>query len=253
MLTTYQPKQAHPQHHPFTNALIAPIDSHVLAASSATQKELAKAKDKHKDGSKPIITEKRPYQPPQKSLYVEPEDDPAELEPLDILLEQQGKVLCRQHNNLPPRTDIIEFQPIRDQQEFDDSIQWADCPTHMKPRIEKLIKKYWDVFTKEGLKNSIRGFKFHIDTGAVQPVSCRTPPYGPHESRIILKLAEALELNGIIEDGAGPWGALVVLAAKPHQEHKHWSEYVWRLCVSYRALNAVTRPFAYPTRRCDDQ
>ncbi len=66
------------------------------------------------------------------------------------------------------------------------------------------------------------------------------------------KLANELEANGVIEDDDGPWGSLVVLAGKPHQEHKHWSEYVWRLCVSYRPLNAITRPFIFPSRRCDD-
>ena len=56
----------------------------------------------------------------------------------------------------------------------------------------------------------------------------------------------------MIEDDDGPWGAMVVLASKPNQGHKHWSEYIWRLCMSYRQLNAVTRPFTYPARRCDD-
>ena len=47
-------------------------------------------------------------------------------------------------------------------------------------------------------------------------------------------------------------GSPIVLASKPNQEHKHWSEYVFQLCVSYRALNAITRPFLFPVRRCDD-
>jgi hypothetical protein len=32
----------------------------------------------------------------------------------------------------------------------------------------------------------------------------------------------------------------------------HWSQYVFRLCVSYRALNAITWPFLFAVRRCDD-
>ena len=66
------------------------------------------------------------------------------------------------------------------------------------------------------------------------------------------KLVHALEQNGLVEDDDGPWGALIVLAAKAHQSHKHWSEYIWRLCVSYRLLNAVTRIFAFLSPRCDD-
>jgi hypothetical protein len=61
-----------------------------------------------------------------------------------------------------------------------------------------------------------------------------------------------LETKKIIKDDDGPYGAMIVLAAKPNQENVHWSEYVFRLYVSYRLLNAITRPFAYPIRRCDD-
>ena len=111
----------------------------------------------------------------------------------------------------------------------------------------------WDVFAEEAIKLPMRGFKFNVDTGDSAPVCCKTPRYGLHEAKIILELVEQLEKNGLIHDDLdSPYGALVVLASKPHQGHKHWSEFVWRFCVSYKALNRVTRPFAYPTRRCDD-
>ena len=102
------------------------------------------------------------------------------------------------------------------------------------------------------MKRPIRGFMASIDTGNHKPISCTPPRYGPHEARVMTKLVEALEANGLIEDDDGPWGALIVLAGKPHQEHKHWTEYVWRLCVSYRKLNTVTRPFVFLSQRCDD-
>ena len=92
----------------------------------------------------------------------------------------------------------------------------------------------------------------HIDTGNAAPVCCKIPRYGPHEARVISELARGLEANGLIEEARSPWGAQVVLAAKPNQDHVHWSDYIWRLTVSYRKLNAVTRPFVYPARRCDD-
>ena len=69
----------------------------------------------------------------------------------------------------------------------------------------------------------------------------------------MLKLLEALESQAIIEDDDGPFGAMIILAAKPNQEHLHWHEYTFRLCVSYRLLNAITRPFAFPIPRCDDE
>jgi hypothetical protein len=101
------------------------------------------------------------------------------------------------------------------------------------------------MYSPEGLQNPIRGFQFSIDTGAREPVCCKPPRYGPHEARIIDKLSDELDAMGITEDDFGPWGALCVLAAKLNQDHM-------RLCVSYRKLNAVTWPFAFPITRCDD-
>ena len=56
-----------------------------------------------------------------------------------------------------------------------------------------------------------------------------------------------------IEECGGPWGSLIVLAPKPHQEHiTSINDFVWRMCVSYRPLNAVTKPFTYPIPLCDN-
>jgi len=65
-------------------------------------------------------------------------------------------------------------------------------------------------------------------------------------------LVKTLEEKGMISDDDGPWGAMSILASKPNQDHVAWHEYLFRFCVSYRKLNAITRPFIFPTRRCDD-
>jgi hypothetical protein len=66
------------------------------------------------------------------------------------------------------------------------------------------------------------------------------------------KLVEHLDNNDLVADDFGPWGAIIVLAAKAYQEDIPWQDYIWRLCVSYRRLNQVVRPFTFPIRRCDD-
>ena len=63
---------------------------------------------------------------------------------------------------------------------------------------------------------------------------------------------ETLERKDIVEDDEGPWGSPMVLLSKPDQAYVHWSEFIFRLCVSYRATNAVTRPFTFPITRCDE-
>ena len=68
-----------------------------------------------------------------------------------------------------------------------------------------------------------------------------------------MKQIDDLLCNEWIRECGGPWGSIIVLAAKPHQEQvTHIDDFVWRMCVSYRGLNAVTLPFAYPIPRCDD-
>ena len=59
--------------------------------------------------------------------------------------------------------------------------------------------------------------------------------------------------NDWIEECGGSWGSMIVLAPKPHQEHvTNIDDFVWRMCVSYRKLNSITKPFEYPIPRCDD-
>ncbi len=45
---------------------------------------------------------------------------------------------------------------------------------------------------------------------------------------------------------------MIVLAPKPHQEDvDDITEFIWRMCVSYRKLNSITEPFEFPIPRCD--
>ena len=225
-----------------------------MAASSATAEEEAQARALQESDkkAKTVEVERKIWRPQVTSQYKEPDCIPDPLSDLEILYKEYGKPLWVTKTDLPDRDDIILFDPVRHQGEFERNIQWRSCPQEHKQVIEDMIKKYWDVFAKEGGRKNIRGAQFHVDTGTTSPVCVKPPRYGPHEARVINKLIEKLEENGLIEDDDGPWGAMIVLAAKPNQEHVHWSQYIWRLCVSYRKLNAVTRPFTFPIIRCDD-
>ena len=177
---------------------------------------------------------------------------PIALDDMEVLYKDYGKPLWANKSTLPPRDDLIIFDPAKHQAELDRNLQWRDCPIDKQEEIKSIIIDFWDVFAEEGVRKNIRGLQFHVDTGEIPPICVRAPRYGPHETRVINDLVEKLEANGIVEDDDGPWGAPIVLAAKANQEHLPWSQYTWRLCVSYRKLNAVTRPFTFPIIRCDD-
>jgi hypothetical protein len=226
---------------------------HSFAASAATKEELeAAAKRRKLENSKPVKTERRIWRPQVTSQYQEPDCVPDPLGDLEILFKEYGKPLWVNKTPLPPRTDLIKFSKEKHGEELARNLQWKDCPEEFKETIKSNILEFWDVFAEEGVRNTIRGALFHVDTGTATPISVKPPRYGPHETRVIEDLIEKLEKNGIIEDDDGPWGAPIVLAAKANQEHLHWSQYVWRLCVSYRKINAITRPFTFPIMRCDD-
>ena len=73
-------------------------------------------------------------------------------------------------------------------------------------------------------------FLFQIDTGNNQPICCKPSSYVPRESEVIQNLVGRLCGNGVVEEGDVPWGEILVLAEKPHQENVPWHDYQWRLC-----------------------
>jgi hypothetical protein len=224
-----------------------------FAASAATEEEDKIAKEgKHPDGSTSVQVAKRIWRPKVRMVYEEPEALLDTSGDLDWLFEEHGRVVIEDKAALPPRNDLVIYNPEKHLKEFEKNIQWRGCPGELQIVLRTIIHKFFDVFAEEGMQNHIRGFEFNIDTGTVKPICCKQPVYGPHESRVIIALVEKLEKKDIVEDDEGPWGSPVVLSSKPDQAHVHWSEFIFRLCVSYRAMNTVTRPFTFPITRCDE-
>ena len=153
------------------------------------------------------------------------------------------------------RSDVILWDPSIHQAEFDKVVSVpADLEPRLRTALNAVITRHWDSFIAEGVNRPILGWEFHIDTGTSAPVACRQNRYGIHESKIIMTQVQGLFSNGWIKEcSQGGWCSVIVLAPKPHQEDvKNIDDFVWRLCVSYRGLNAVTKPFTFPIPRCDD-
>jgi hypothetical protein len=151
-------------------------------------------------------------------------------------------------------TNLRLFQADSDMDEFVKGFRiGGDVHPSIVAQISMVIQHRWDCFYKDGAWNSILGFEFAIDTSALAPVCCPKPQYGPHKSKIILEHIQLLIHNNWIEECGGAWSSLIVLAPKPHQEHiNEIDDFIWCMCVSYRKLNSVTLPFAYPIPHCND-
>jgi hypothetical protein len=64
-----------------------------------------------------------------------------------------------------------------------------------------------------------------------------------------------LQKDQIIPDNESEWLSKSVLAPKPHQEDitsDKIDNFVWHFCISYIALNQVTKVLSYPIPQCDD-
>jgi hypothetical protein len=92
----------------------------------------------------------------------------------------------------------------------------------------------------------VKNYECVIDTGDCPGIVIKKIQYGAKELPLMLK-ARLEKVGHIRQIHDGRWLFKAILAPKPHQEHvKHINEFVWRFCVNYVPLNAVTRIIAYP-------
>ena len=152
------------------------------------------------------------------------------------------------------RNDLIKFINDSDTEKLEKYLRICknvDNPT--RNDITQIVQKYWDCFCKEFFRQKHLVYEFGIDTGDSKPVCCKKPAYVPYESKIIMDQFQQLLANGWAKRCKRQWGSLIVLAYKPHQEHvTNICDFIWRMCVSYRKLNGLTKPFQYPIPLCDD-
>ena len=88
----------------------------------------------------------------------------------------------------------------------------------VRDTILRVIHDHWDAFDEKGVNRPVIGYEFCVDTGGSPPVCCRLPKYGIHESKLMTEQIQALDNNKWIRDCQGPWGSMILLAPKPHQE-----------------------------------
>ena len=146
-----------------------------FAASAATEAEDKAAREgKHPDGSTAVKVAKRIWRPKVRMVYEEPEALLDTSGDLDWLFEEHGRVVIEDKQALPPRDDLIIYNPETHLKEFEKNIQWRGCPGELQIVLRTIIEKFFDVIAEEGMQNHIRGFEFNIDTGKVKPICCKS-------------------------------------------------------------------------------
>src|SRR5665213_1734090 len=112
-----------------------------------------------------------------------------------------------------------------------------------EPAVQSLLAKFHDCFREE-LPDHLppsRGYEHHIDTGDAPPINLNSYPMSPvHLQEQSKQIAQMLK-QGLIQESSSPWGFPVLFVKKPEGK--------WRMCIDFRALNAVTRKNGYPLPR----
>lgn len=125
-----------------------------------------------------------------------------------------------------------------------------DLPENVPRRFMKVIRRFKDRFRTE-LPDKLpphRGFDHVIDTGDAKPVNLNPYPLSPSQLQEQTSQVRDLLSKGLIRVSSSPWGFPVLFAKKGDGK--------WRMCIDYRALNAVTERNTYPLPRiqeCLDQ
>jgi hypothetical protein len=158
-------------------------------------------------------------------------------------------------NDCNPKFIAIQFEQDRDRAYLDKHLKIGpSVPPEIKTRIIALVKTFWCNFYEENVKIPITGYECVLDTGSATPTVVQNIHYRIHETPIMQLAIDALLANDqICVDVDSPWLSKAVLAPKPHQEHvTDISEFIWRFCINYIALNHVIKVWSYFIPRCDD-
>jgi transposase InsO family protein len=116
----------------------------------------------------------------------------------------------------------------------------------LPPGIKQLLKEFEDCL-REKLPPELppsRGYEHTIDTGEATPINLNSYPLSPiHLKEQSQQIADLLK-QGFIEESSSPWGFPVLFVKKPGGK--------WRMCIDFRALNAVTKKNGYPLPRIQE-
>lgn len=213
--------------------------------------------------TEPVVVRKGNWTKKKKPNLFRDINLPDDLEGFDFLFQKTaGKVVSRSSKTMLGPDDIHPAFDIK----FDMNIHGAEFNKRLKfhpdankdgvQKITELVKEYWCCFCKSNVQIPIRDYECHIDTGTAKPTVAKGIQFGFHERPIMQDAIDALlQKDQIVPDSESEWLSKPVLAPKPHQEEitgDKIDDFVWRFCISFIALNQVTKLISYPIPRCND-
>jgi hypothetical protein len=124
-------------------------------------------------------------------------------------------------------------------------------PDKQRKRVLELLSKYESIFQWGEFDTGLTDVAEHsIDTGNSKPE--RQKPYRlPHaaQQEVENQINNMLK-NNVIEESKSPWCSPIILVKKKSDDPS--KKQVYRFCIDFRKLNAVTVKDRYPLPRIDD-
>jgi transposase InsO family protein len=117
--------------------------------------------------------------------------------------------------------------------------------SEQKLKLLAVLKKHTELFAKTeyDMGNCTLG-EHHIDTGDAVPIACNPHRLPVHQREMLREELNDLLKSDVIEESTSPWAAPCLYVPKKDGSY--------RLCMDFRRLNAVIRPYVYPLPRIDD-
>jgi transposase InsO family protein len=119
-------------------------------------------------------------------------------------------------------------------------------PTCTDPQINDIIRRFSHIF-RQTLPDGPppqRTITHPIDTGDAKPININAYPLPPtHQDEQYRQVMTLLEKQ-LVRPSSSPWGFPVLFVKKKDGE--------WRMCIDYRALNAITKRNGYPLPRIQE-
>ena len=119
-----------------------------------------------------------------------------------------------------------------------------DLEVEQRRQVSQFLQKYQNVFSTSTYDmGSTTLVEHEINTGGHPPIRQGLRRHPIAHLDIIDEQVREMVQNDLVEPAASPWAANVVLVRKKDE--------TYRLCVDYRALNAVTYQDTYPLPHID--
>lgn len=152
-----------------------------------------------------------------------------------------------------PKVDLILWNEIYFKSEFTKYLKIdINIDSTLHQSILYIIYQNLGSFCEQGSPRPMFDFEFYTDTEDSKLV-CNINQFIVFMKKLLNTNIQILEDNDQIYDCGGPCGLLLILATKLHQENfTNTNDFVWRLWVSYRPLNSVTRSFEFLFPHCTE-